>query len=150
MVDTGFDVCYKLKQTKPKRADRRDESICPFLLYRKLRCISYKAKKCSAWIALRRNRICRLATRRRRRILLCRILFSLYRKLRCISYKAKKCSAWIALRKRSFYFFVFEIEEQFDNIKIGIEYSDNLNNRGKPQKKYCWNGGKHGTTENTV
>ena len=105
MVDTGFDVCYKLKQTKPKRADRRDESICPFLLYRKLRCISYKAKK---------------------------------------------CSAWIALRKRSFYFFVFEIEEQFDNIKIGIEYSDNLNNRGKPQKKYCWNGGKHGTTENTV
>ena len=47
----------------------------PFLLYRKLRRISYKAKKRSAWIALRRNRICRFATRRRRRILRCRILF---------------------------------------------------------------------------
>ena len=78
------------------------------------------------------------------------ILFLLYRKLRRISYKAKKRSAWIALQKRSFYFFVFKIEEQFDNIKIRIEYSDNSNNRGKPQKKYCWNGGKHGTTENTV
>ena len=46
-----------------------------FLLYRKLRRISYKAKKRSAWIALRRNRICRFATRRRRRILRSRILF---------------------------------------------------------------------------
>ena len=47
-----------------------------FSLYRKLRRISYKAKKRSAWIALRRNRICRFATRCRRRILRSRILFS--------------------------------------------------------------------------
>ena len=46
-----------------------------FLFYRKLRRISYKVKKRSAWIALRRNRICRFATRRRRRILRSRILF---------------------------------------------------------------------------
>ena len=71
-----------------------------FLFYRKLRRISYKVKKCSAWIALRRNRICRFATRRRRRILLGRILFSRHRKLRCISYDTKKRSAWIALRRK--------------------------------------------------
>ena len=52
-----------------------------FSLYRKLRRISYKAKKRSAWIALRRNRICRFATRRRRKILLRRILFSRVRKM---------------------------------------------------------------------
>ena len=34
-------------------------SVQLFLLDRKLRCISYQAKKRSAWIALRRNRICR-------------------------------------------------------------------------------------------
>ena len=45
------------------------------LLYRKLRRISYKAKKRYAWIALRRKGICRFATRRRRRILRSRILF---------------------------------------------------------------------------
>ena len=52
-----------------------------FSLYRKLRRISYKAKKRSAWIALRRNRICRFASRRRRRILLRRNLFLLSGKL---------------------------------------------------------------------
>ena len=36
-------------------------SVQLFLLDRKLRCISYQAKKRSAWIALRRNRNCRFA-----------------------------------------------------------------------------------------
>ena len=52
-----------------------------FSLYRKLRRISYKAKKRYAWIALRRKGICLFATRRRRRILLCRILFSQVKKM---------------------------------------------------------------------
>ncbi len=71
-----------------------------------------------------------------------------------VCYKLKKRSRRGQIDEMSlsvlFYFFIFEIEEQFDNIGIIVEYSDNSNNREKPQKKYCWNGGKHGTTENTV
>ena len=71
-----------------------------------------------------------------------------------VCYKLKKRSQRGQIDDRGlpalFYFFIFEIEEQFDNIEIIVEYSDNSSNRGKPQKKYCWNGGKHGTTENTV
>ncbi len=70
---------YRKPQGKPFCISQRENpQKLLFLLYRKLRCISYKAKKRSAWIALRRNGICRFATRRRRRILRSRILFLKY------------------------------------------------------------------------
>ena len=58
-------------------------SVQLFLLDRKLRCISYQAKSAPRGSHCGGTRICRLATRRRRRILRCRILFLFNRVTNC-------------------------------------------------------------------
>ena len=56
-------------------SSRKSKTVALLLLYRKLRCISYK-KSATRGSHCGGKEICRFATRRRRRILQCRILFS--------------------------------------------------------------------------
>ena len=72
----GMRTRAKKKYVASDRA-RRENVPRHILFYFIGNCVAFpiKQKKRSAWIALRRNGICRFATRRRRRILRSRILF---------------------------------------------------------------------------